>query len=150
QDKPALATGRGEKLEPCGPLATLRGAHFLLLHPGFGVSTAWAYQNLARFPAALNGTPGRGRKLIELLEKTGLPAAAAEFYNSLEAPVLEKFPILAIYQEFMRASGATAALMSGSGSTTFAVFTERAAAEQTAEQMKAKFGETCWTAVVGA
>ena len=150
QDKPALATGRGEKLEPCEPFAAMRGAFFLLLHPGFGVSTAWAYQNLARFPAAVNGEHGRGQRLIGLLKEPDLKAAGAAFYNSLEAPVLEKYPILAMYQEFMRASGATSALMSGSGSTTFAVFTDQAAAEQTAERMKAKFGETCWTAVVGA
>jgi hypothetical protein len=34
---------------------------------------------------------------------------------------LEKFPILRLFQEFLRANGALAALMSGSGSTTFAI-----------------------------
>ena len=50
-----------------------------------------------------------------------LKSAGAEFYNSLEAPALEKYPLLALYQEFLRANGATVTLMSGSGSTTFAV-----------------------------
>src|SRR5271154_6808354 len=45
QNQPALATGRGEKIVPCPPFPALRGAVFLLVHPGFGISTAWAYQN---------------------------------------------------------------------------------------------------------
>jgi len=39
--------------------SALRDKVFLLIHPGFGISTPWAYQNLARFPEALNG--GRAR-----------------------------------------------------------------------------------------
>ena len=49
------------------------------------------------------------------------PAAAGDFYNSLEAPAFDKFPVLALYQEFLRENGALVSLMSGSGSTTFAI-----------------------------
>jgi len=38
--------------------------------------------------------------------------------------------------------------MSGSGSTTFALVENTDAGELLAEQFKARFGETCWTAVV--
>jgi 4-diphosphocytidyl-2-C-methyl-D-erythritol kinase len=148
QDKPALATGRGENVEALGSFPALRGACFFLIHPGFGISTPWAYQNLARFPAAQNGTPGRARNLINLLQAGDLAMASPEFYNSLEAPALEKYPILRIYQEFLRAQGAAATLMSGSGSTTFAIFPELAAAEAVVEKFKAKFGGNCWIAVV--
>lgn len=147
QDQPALATGRGEKLTSCAAFPALRGAVFLLIHPGFGVSTAWAYQNLARFPDALNGKPGRAQQLVQLLETAGLREAAAGFYNSLEAPVLEKYPLLVLFQKFLREQGADAALMSGSGSTTFALLRSRDAAEALAEKVKAKFGAACWTAV---
>ena len=126
----------------------LRGKAFLLIHPGFGISTAWAYQNLARFPAALNGRPGRARELISKLQTNDWPAVADGFYNSLEAPALEKYPVLALFQEFLRANGALAALMSGSGSTTFAVVENVAAGETLAEKFKSKFGGNCWTAVV--
>ena len=148
QTKPALATGRGEKIQPLEPLPGLQGAAFLLIHPGFGVSTPWAYQNLARFPAALNGTPGRAQQLVSLLQTPDLKAAAPEFYNSLEAPVLGKYPLLALFQEFLREQGAAVTLMSGSGSTTFAVAGGQAGAETMAAQFKGKFGATCWTAVV--
>ena len=121
---------------------------FLLVHPGFGISTAWAYQNLARFPDALNGQPGRARELINLLQITDLAAAGGKFYNSLEAPALEKYPLLAIFQEFLRAHGAAATLMSGSGSTTFALAPSQAVAEQLLEKFMQQFGTSCWTALV--
>jgi 4-diphosphocytidyl-2-C-methyl-D-erythritol kinase len=147
QSQPALATGRGELLEPLEPFLALRGAVFLLIHPGFGISTPWAYQQLARFPSALKGTRGRARALVGLLQTSGLAQAGARFYNSLEAPALEKFPILALFQEFFREHGAAATLMSGSGSTTFAVVTGPDAAQTLAEKFKSKFGAENWMAV---
>ena len=147
QDKPALAVGRGEKVTSLAPFPALRGAAFLLIHPGFGIATAWAYKELARFPAALNGQPGRAEKLVSLLNTADLVVAGAEFYNSLEAPALDKYPLLALYQEFLQANGAAAALMSGSGSTTFAIVRSEADARRLEDQLLAKFGP-CWTAVV--
>ena len=148
QTKPALATGRGELVQSLEVFPALRGCSFLLIHPGFGISTAWSYQTLAKFPKVLHGTPGRAQKLVSLLQAGDLKTADQEFYNSLEAPALEKFPILALYQEFLRAHGAATALMSGSGSTTFAIVQGQAAAADLAEKFKGKFGESCWTATV--
>jgi 4-diphosphocytidyl-2-C-methyl-D-erythritol kinase len=148
QTKPGLGIGRGEKIESLDNFPAMAGAAFVLIHPGFGISTPWAYQNLARFPAALNGTPGRAQKLISLLQTADLRTAGREFYNSLEAPALDKYPILSLFQDFFRENGAAATLMSGSGSTTFALADNLPAAEQLAEKFKAKFGETYWIAVV--
>jgi 4-diphosphocytidyl-2-C-methyl-D-erythritol kinase len=148
QSRPALAIGRGEVIEPLDPFPALKGAAFLLVHPGFGIATAWAYQQLARFPAALNGRPGRARELIARLEGNDLSAAGADLYNSLEAPALAKFPLLGLFQEFFRSNGADAALMSGSGSTTFAIVRSWSAADNLAEKFRTKFGSTNWLAVV--
>jgi 4-diphosphocytidyl-2-C-methyl-D-erythritol kinase len=148
QPQPALATGRGERIQPLQNFPALRGKAFLLIHPGFGIATPWAYQTLARFPGAINGRPGRAQKLIARLQTGDGRAAGAEFYNSLEAPALEKYPVLALYQEFLRANGALAALMSGSGSTTFAIAENTSAAEMLVEKFKSKFGTNAWTAVV--
>jgi len=145
---PALGTGRREQIEALEAFPALEGTAFLLIYPGFGIATTWAYRQLARFPEALHGRPGRARKLLALLQTADLRSAAAEFYNSLEAPALEKYPILALYQEFLRANGAAATLMSGSGSTTFALLENPAAAQALAEKFKAKFGPALWLAVV--
>ena len=147
QSQPALAVGRGEQVQSLAPFPALRGAHLLLIHPGFGISTAWAYQSLAKYPAALNGQPGRAQQLIALLRGADLAAAGNAFYNSLEAPALPKFPLLALYQEFLRANGAPAVLMSGSGSTTFAVLPTREVADRLRERFYARFGPSAWTAV---
>ena len=147
QTKPALATGRGENIQPLDFFPALRGAAFLLVHPGFGIPTAWTYQQLTRFPVALAGRPGRVQKLVHLLQTASLASAAGEFYNSLEGPVLEKYPLLAIYQDFLRRQGANAVLMSGSGSSTFAILESDGKARQLEEKFQAKFGP-CWTAVV--
>lgn len=147
QSGPAIGVGRGEQIRALEPFAALKAAHIVLIHPGFGISTAWAYQNLARFPAALNGRPGRVQELVSELRNSSLESAAPNFYNSLEAPALEKFPILAMFQEFLRANGATVALMSGSGSTTFAIAKTHAQAEGLVEKFKSRFGANSWIAV---
>ncbi len=146
--RPALATGRGEKVQVLDSFRALAGKAFFLVHPGFGVSTPWAYQNLARFPEALNGRAGRAVELVAKLEADDVSVAAGGFYNSLEAPALDKFPILSLYQEFLRENGALVSLMSGSGSTTFAIAKNLSAAENLAEKFKSRFGDHGWTVSV--
>ena len=148
QDQPALATGRGEKVESLRAFPALAGRAFFLIHPGFGISTPWAYQNLGRFPEALNGRPGRARQLAAALSAGDWAAARGDFYNSLEAPALEKYPVLEVFQKFLREFGALATLMSGSGSTTFAIMENLAAAETVRDQFLGFFGRNCWTSVV--
>jgi 4-diphosphocytidyl-2-C-methyl-D-erythritol kinase len=147
-DKPALATGRGEKIQTLESFPALEGKAFFLAHPGFGISTPWSYQNLARFPKDQNGTAGRAQKLVSLLQTGDLKTAAAEIYNSLEAPAFDKFPVLQLYKEFLHENGALVSLMSGSGSTTFAIAENLAAAENLSEKFKSQFGDNGWTATV--
>lgn len=148
QSKPALATGRGEQIQPLDFFPALRGIHAVLIYPGFGISTAWAYQQLARFPGVLTGRPGRAAHLISLLQQADLSAAGEAFYNALETPALPKYPLLQLVQEFLKTQGATVALMSGSGSTVFALTQEASAAQQMAEGLRQRFGENLWTAVL--
>jgi 4-diphosphocytidyl-2-C-methyl-D-erythritol kinase len=148
QSRPALAAGRGELITPLDFFPALAGVWMLLVHPGFGISTPWAYEQLARHPQALHGKPGRAQRLISLLQTATLPAAGREFYNSLEAPALLKYPLLQLFQEFFREHGAAATLMSGSGSSTFALADSRASAENLLEKFQAKFGPDFWTALV--
>lgn len=149
QVQPALATGRGEQIQPLRPFKALEGCAFLLVHPGFGIATAWAYKELARFPSALNGEPGRASKLIALLDGGDLRKASRELYNSLEAPALSKYPWLNVLQDFLRENGAAATLMSGSGSTTFAIARDLCGAQELEERVRENFGR-CWTAVIPA
>lgn len=149
QSHPALATGRGEHIQPLPPISSLAQCGLLLIHPGFGISTAWAYQTLARFPAAYSGKPGRARKLIEFLKTGDNSDLQSHLFNSLEAPALYKYPILSVYQDFLREQEAIGTLMSGSGSTTFAFFASVAKAQSAQSKFQERFSG-CWTQVVPA
>lgn len=147
QDGPALGTGRGEIITPLDPFACLKGLSVILVHPGFGISTPWAYKQMDNFPDAQNGAPGRAQALIDTLRSGDLTAAAARLYNALEAPVLRKYPLLSVFQDFFRENGAIGTMMSGSGSATFALMPSSGAAETLVERFKAQFGNTYWVAV---
>lgn len=148
QPAPALATGRGEHVRPLDWFPALRRAWLLLIHPGFGIPTAWTYQSLKRFPEALHGQPGRAQRLVEHLQSETLADLSGKLYNSLETPAFAKHPILALYQEFLRAAGAAAVLMSGSGSATFALTENENAARELRDRFLGHFGNTPWTAVL--
>jgi 4-diphosphocytidyl-2-C-methyl-D-erythritol kinase len=144
QDNPALATGRGEQVKPLEPFAALRGRGLLLIHPGFGVSTPWAYQALTAMPEAY-GHAGRADSMLQSLQSGEL----AGFENSLETPVFQKHPVLPILKNFLTENGALVALMSGSGSTTFAIIDDRPAAEALRAKYHEHFGQAGWSATVG-
>ena len=59
-----------------------------------------------------------------------------------------KYPVLALYQEFFRQEGALATLMSGSGSTTFALAADQAAAQHIRERFAGRFGSQAWVVTV--
>jgi len=146
QPGPALVTGRGEGIEPLNNFPALAGAAFVLVHPGFGISTSWAYKQLAHYPEALNGRPGRAARTVAILQDS-FQGIGAGLYNSLEAPALPKYPLLVLFQEFFRENNMPC-LMSGSGSTTFAIAPSLARAQDLAEAFKSRFGDTNWVTAV--
>ena len=148
QDKPALGLGRGEIIKPLESAYCLKGAFLLLIHPGFGISTAWAYQELAKHPTILNGEKGLVNKFIETIQHKPLTQAGELLYNSLEYPAFTKFPILKLFQDYLRQLNAVGTLMSGSGSTTFALFENKENAEIAQDKFLCHFGIQNWTAIV--
>jgi 4-diphosphocytidyl-2-C-methyl-D-erythritol kinase len=147
QEGPAIGTGRGEQIEPLAPFEALRNSVLLLVRPAFGVSTPWAYGKLAEHPESLNGQPGRAAELVALLRSGNLQGASRAFYNSLEAPVFDKYPFLAVLKDFLVEEGAAVALLSGSGSTTFALSETMATAQTLREKVLGRFGGNLWTAI---
>lgn len=139
---PALATGRGEKIEPLNFFPALKDKWFLLVYPGFGVPTAWAYKNL-------QPPYGKPRKAAELIRSLSHGIDSSLFSNSLELPVLRKYPLLQLFQEFLRDNGALVAMMSGSGSTTFAICDGESEARELERKTQEEFGPL-WTAAVQA
>jgi len=106
----------------------------LLLKPDFSVSTAWAY---SRWQYSRE-IPGVRYEAHEFANQT--------FVNDLERPVFEKFVFLGQLKTWLVGQPEVgAALMSGSGSTTFAVMREDAEADSVAKRAKATLDPELWT-----
>ena len=140
--KTALCRGRGEQVVPV--LFRLK-AFVLLVNPGFGISTKWAYEHWR----PLTGQAPDVTLLLRALEENDLAAASAALYNSLEAPSVGKFPVLELLKRAMRNEGAAGALMSGSGASVFGLFAKATDAERAAAKARAEFGPSLWTRVCG-
>jgi 4-diphosphocytidyl-2-C-methyl-D-erythritol kinase len=127
----ALCKGRGETVTP---VKLDRKLSILLLKPDFGVSTAWAYSNWQN-SRELPGIPYEAQKFAD-----------QTFVNDLERPVFEKFVFLAQLKTWLlNQSEVGAAIMSGSGSTIFAVLRENTNADPLANRAKAALDPELWT-----
>ena len=127
----AVCKGHGEMVMP---VKLQRPFPILLLKPGFAVSTAWAY---SRWQDSRE-IPGIRYEAREFAGQT--------FANDLERPVFEKFVFLAQLKMWLLSqSEVGAALMSGSGSTMFAVMRENADADSVAKRAKTALDPELWT-----
>jgi 4-diphosphocytidyl-2-C-methyl-D-erythritol kinase len=140
----AMCRGRGERVEP---MPCKLSAAILLINPGFGISTKWAYESWAKAAAGLTGSAPDASVLLRSLAEDDLDGVSRALFNSLEAPSVKKFPVLHLLKETMRDGGAAGALMSGSGATVFGLFADANKAEQSAAQIRAEFGPSMWTCV---
>jgi len=101
---PAICRGRGEIIEPVTLTEQYQG---LLIHPGFGVSTPWAYKTYAQ-------NPGQGEQ--------GRTFADFTLRNDLEPPAFSKYLWLPTAKAWLQKQPEVLdALMSGSGSSVFAL-----------------------------
>lgn len=142
--KTALCRGRGEQVVP---VLFRLDAYVLLVNPGFGISTKWAYESWAKAVAGLTATPPDVSVLLRALAENDLAGASASMYNSLEAPSVGKFPALELLKRRMRDTGAAGAMMSGSGASVFGLFADRSDAENAVARIRAEFGPSAWTCV---
>jgi 4-diphosphocytidyl-2-C-methyl-D-erythritol kinase len=142
----ALCRGRGEQIEaiPCRLSATV-----LLVNPGFGISTKWAYEAWANAAAEsrLTASTAPVSLLLRALAEDDLNGVSRCLFNSLEAPSIRKFPVLEPIKDAMRNDGASGALMSGSGATVFGLFADPKTAEKSAVRIREQFGPSMWTKV---
>jgi 4-diphosphocytidyl-2-C-methyl-D-erythritol kinase len=124
----ALGLGRGDEVYP---LADLARHWIVLLVPGFGVSTADAY-NWYDSERDLS----RGASAREPQHVPGpWPSRAAQMINDLEAPIARHHPEIDQMRTALRRAGALAAAMSGSGSAVFGLFQKRADALAAVERL---------------
>ncbi len=113
-ERPAWATGTGTSLKALPPLPDV---YYLLINPGFSVSTAWVYQSLQLT---------KGGKLANLpgFSVTTLPELLGALHNDLEQVTASCHPEIGEMKDFLLTNGALGTLMSGSGPSVFGVYSD--------------------------
>ena len=127
----AICKGRGELVTP---IKLGERLSILLLKPGFIVPTEWAYS--------------RWQSSREIPDVSYLPQefGGQTFVSDLERPVFEKFVFLAHMKMWLlKQPEVAAALMSGSGSTIFAVLRPNADIDLLVRRAKSELDPELWT-----
>ena len=123
-------SGIGEIIEPmpCGPRIPM-----VLLHPGGGLSTQAVFGRFDadRYPTLHVDTPA----VAHAVQAGDIAAYDACSGNALEAPAISLMAEVRTAMEQLRAAGAGAVRMSGSGSAVFGLFETDAQAQQAAEKL---------------
>lgn len=121
----ALVSGRGEIIEP---MPSRGDFGILVVYPGFGISTKWAYAALDTFRA---GRPEGEASLImddSAAKKTMLRDSFAgdiqawAFPNSFSPMLHAAFPVYAALETMIREAGAKYVSITGSGSCMYGIF----------------------------
>jgi len=135
----AWVSGRGECVVPRPVDGSYPWA--LLVHPGFAVSTRWAFEALDAPLLALQSDRQWAREASfstaghELTKKNatdtipGLPTGQSPvdrpMDNALESVTARSYPVIRDIKAWLHDAGAEQALMSGSGATVFGLFVAR-------------------------
>jgi 4-diphosphocytidyl-2-C-methyl-D-erythritol kinase len=124
----ALALGRGERIEPWLAFPTW---WYVLIYPGFPISTTWAYGQV-KFPLT------RGEKTINIERLKVIKDIRGKDYlkNDLEEFVSPFYPIIGKIKKALLEQGCLQALMSGSGSTVFGVWETKKTAQEAYHHLK--------------
>jgi len=122
----AFVTGRGETVQP----VVVEGTRWVVLvNPGFGVDTKWAYQELAVTRTAVMPLSLVQREL-DRHSRVSWAQLVAVAENDFEAPVFAAYGKLREIKRSLQALGAEIALLSGSGATVFGIFADEVRARQ--------------------
>lgn len=149
-NRPALATGVGEVLQPFAHTALYAGLWLVLISPPVAVSTGAAFRAFdaanAAFPDRQDAqtltnktSPAKQTASEATFDRSALigmgPAKANSVRNSLETVVFAMYPELSRLKTKLVRTGAAAVGMSGSGSTLFGLFRTEAQATMAATTM---------------
>jgi 4-diphosphocytidyl-2-C-methyl-D-erythritol kinase len=114
----AVGSGRGEMIVPLAPFP---GTVVALLHLATGgLSTAAVYRRIE--PAALTGRLRAFNILLARWREGDLRRLGKKLFNDLEAPAFALYPGLPAVKAALNGAGAFGALLCGSGSGVFGLF----------------------------
>ena len=147
----AVGLGRGEEVYPLSDQPRRR---LVLVAPGIFVSTAEAYRSLrksrARLTAAERQLIINGFQVnIVASEESGALDPAKLPINDFESVVFQQFPALKEWKKRLVEAGASVAMMSGSGSAVFGVFSSLRRARQARKVLRGFGGKVYLAETIG-
>ena len=140
---PMVIRGRGELIQrlPDSAAKRISGRQVLVFKPGFGISTPWAYRQLAdKAPTSYVSPLEAENRLATWLE--GESPADSLLFNSMEAPAFAKYPALPVLLDRLRREFGLAVGMSGSGSACFALLKDNSPVEPVTTLIRRSWGES--------
>lgn len=142
---PVIMRGRGERIEPLPDPARgrLQGRAVLVFKPCLGVSTAWAYEQMAAgAPEIYLQASEAERRIASVID--GNTDIGELLFNNLEPVVFRKFLALPVLLESLRRRFGLAPRMSGSGSSCFAVLPPAAPVSEIITAIREAWGAGCF------
>ncbi|MCT4534932.1 4-(cytidine 5'-diphospho)-2-C-methyl-D-erythritol kinase [Halodesulfovibrio sp.] len=134
---PAHATGIGDILSPSN--ISLAGYSLVLICPEISISTPWAFDAWDKTILGNNADNNPKEILTSTTSKDRKHSSRALWlFNSFEVVVYSAFPKLRAYKEKLMSFGAEGAVMSGSGSSIFALYREMEQAKRAATALQAE------------
>lgn len=116
----------------------------VVVNPGFSTSTRDIFE---RYRSGLTSPPDSYNTIYSALMTGDVRRAAANLFNSLEATVFAKYPLARMLAEELRGAGALGAMVSGSGSSLFALAESEAQARAVERRLRARAGVAVWSRV---
>lgn len=117
----ALASGTGTTLTK---VPSLKKGHLLIINPNIFISTENVYHKLDQMKLSPESHPDT-ELLLKALRDEDLHTFAANMKNVLEHPAFEIEPKIMMLKKSVKATNPLGVLMSGSGSTVFAIYETR-------------------------
>ena len=111
-----LAEGIGEKLTE---IESFPACYALMINPGFGISTKWAYEQVDLHPEIPHPDVDG---CVRAIRNGNLHELSSFMGNVLEEVAKNDYPQIQEIEDRLMGSGAIAAMMSGSGPTVFGIF----------------------------
>lgn len=146
----AIIEGRGEILSP---LKIDKSYALLLIKPSVSISTEWAYGKIganyaANIELTKTGYKDNNIKLIyDALKAGNISFLKSMIHNDFEEIVIEKYPVIGSLKQRLLDAGASAAIMSGSGSTVFGLFENKDKAVSASKYFSKYWNRVVLTAV---
>ncbi len=138
--------GVGERVTPLQPPPAVKPEPWWLvvINPGFSTSTRDIYE---RYRTRLTSAPESYNNMRSALLTGNVRLAASNLFNSLESTVFDKYPLERMLVSRLREAGALGAMVSGSGSSIFALAGDEGHARELDRALRSRSDVAIWSRV---